>query len=285
MKRTDLAMEAHELWRQSAADTTKLPGVRARTDRADGLQTTVVEILDEKGAKALGKPVGVYTTLELPQGLRAQRDYARQAEEQLCGRLQQLLQEMEGSVLVVGLGNRAVTPDAIGPLTASRLLVTRHLTQQLPDYFGSLRPVCALTPGVLAQTGLESAEIVRSVVRRLRPACMVAVDALAASELGRICTTVQISDAGIVPGSGIGNHRAAFNRETMGVPVIAVGVPTVVDAACLTAEGAPAPPRGMVVSTTDIDERVDLLSGLVAMALNRALQPGLTRDEITEFVP
>ena len=142
----------------------------------------------------------------------------------------------KGAVLVAGLGNRAMTPDAVGPLAVEHLLVTRHLISALPNCFGSFRAVSAVTPGVLGQSGVESAEAVAALVRELQPAAVIAVDALAARRTERLCTTVQLSDTGIAPGSGVGNHRHPLNRETLGVPVIAIGVPTVIDGATLAAD-------------------------------------------------
>lgn len=282
MKRTDLAMEAHALWRQEAGETTELPGVKARSEQHGAVELTWVEILDETGAQALEKPVGTYVTLSLPTCLNEQLACREQAEALLTQQLTRLLPERQGTALVVGLGNAAVTPDAVGPRTAERLLVTRHLLQQLPDRFDALRPVCALSPGVLAATGLESAEVVRSVAQTVQPDCMIAVDALAAAGLERICSTIQLSNAGITPGSGVGNSRAAFDRASMGVPVLALGVPTVADASGLLPETQRWP---LVVTPTDIDARLQVLIRIISCALNRALQPQLTREEIAEFAP
>ena len=281
--RTDLALEAHQLWQESAEDTTELPGVRARTRQRRGLSLTTVEILDQRGQDALGKPPGQYVTLELePMRLR-ESAYRQRAIAVLAEQLQALLALQEGeSVLVVGLGNAAVTPDAVGPRLLEHLLVTRHL--DLP----SLRPVAALAPGVLGATGLESAEIVRGAVEHCRPARVLVADALVSREPNRIGSTVQLADTGIVPGPGIGNHRAAFNAETLGVPVIALGVPTVVDARSLCIDllaGAQADPAllpdpGWMVTPREIDPAIDRIAALTAAAVNRALQPQLRPDEL-----
>lgn len=236
-KRTDLAVEAHELWRESAGETTQLPGVAAREREIDGVDVTLVEILDDRGEQALHKPRGRYVTLDLgPVRERRPHAFDRTAGV-LSVQLRRLLGLTPGAaVLVVGLGNTAVTPDAVGPKTLEHLLVTRHLIRRLPEHFAAFRPVSAVSPGVLGTTGLESAEVVRSVISRVRPDRVIVIDALAAWKPERLCRTVQLSDTGIVPGSGVGNSREAFNHDSLGVPVVSVGVPTVVSARTLAAE-------------------------------------------------
>lgn len=294
IKRTDLAMEAHELWRESAGKTTRLSGVRATETRVLGCPVTRVDILDARGAEALGKPMGSYRTVELP-ALRQREDAFERAVMAVGQQLKELLPE-RGAVLVVGLGNRAMTPDAVGPLTADSVLVTRHLVNGHARPFAALRSVAALRTGVLGSTGVESAEAVRGLVEQVRPEAVIAVDALAARRLARVCRTVQLSDSGIIPGSGVGNHRAALDRETLGVPVIAVGVPTVVDAATLAADlleeagpGSADPDRlrsaadGLMVTPRDIDAQVRALARVVGYGINWALQD-LEIDEITALL-
>ena len=189
--RTDLAMEAKALWEKSAGKTTKLAGVRARERERDGFAVTDVHILDRRGEAALGKPAGRYVTLELPPLARD----VRPAAEALAAELRRLLRLQPGQgVLVAGLGNEAVTPDALGPLCLRGLFLTRHLIRHLPEQFGGVRPVSAVAPGVLATTGMESLELVRGAVRHVRPACVLAVDALAAAAPERLCRTFQLSD-------------------------------------------------------------------------------------------
>ena len=278
--RTDLAMEAKSLWEKSAGRTTKLKGVVAKERACDGVPITQVDILDGEGAKALGKPVGSYVTMELPR----RPGQLEQLAKVLARELQSLLTlREEDPVLVVGLGNTAVTPDAIGPKSAEGIFVTRHLIDQLPEYFGSLRCVSALSPGVLANTGVESLEIVRAVAEKVKPKCVIAIDALAAGAPERLCRTVQLSDSGIVPGSGVGNGRMGFNRKTLGVPVCCVGVPTVLDAAMFSEDRAKT--EGMIVTPKDIDGQVTFLSGLISTGVNLALHPGLSYEEIAQFMP
>ena len=281
--RTDLACEAHQLWRESAGETTRLKGVRAREGTAEGFPAERVEILDEEGAAAIGKPVGTYLSLDLTACWRREPGSFPRATAAVASLLTSLVPE-EGPVLVAGLGNAAMTADALGPRTAGHLLVTRHLGAVLP----MLRPVAALAAGVLGQTGLEVAEWVRGAAERVEPAAVIVVDALAARSLERLCATVQISDTGLIPGSGVGNHRMALNRETLGVPVLSVGVPTVVDAATVAhdllaqAGGGEPPqlPRGYFVTPDSVDEKISYLAKVLGYGISLALQPGLALEDL-----
>lgn len=207
----------------------------------------------------------------------------------MAGELSGLLQDIpgEGLVLVAGLGNRAITPDAIGPKVHQSTLVTRHLVRQMPEHFGALRPVASLAAEVMGTTGVESGELVRAVCEKLRPVCVIAVDALASRSLKRLCKTVQIADTGITPGSGVGNHRMGLTQDTLGVPVIALGVPTVVDGATLAADllGTDELPdlgegRDLLVTPKDIDGQVNDLSKVIGYGLSMALQPGISLEEL-----
>lgn len=291
--RTDLAVEARQLWQESAAATDALEGVEATEEQRGSFAVSRVKILDENGEKALCKPKGDYITITLDGLLRREENAFAEAAELLAGELRELLAlEKEDSVLVVGLGNRGITPDAIGPEVTAATIVTRHLKEHLPGDFAAFRSVAAMEPGVLGTTGVESAEMIRAVAERVRPARVIAVDALAARGLDRLCRTVQLSDTGIVPGSGVGNARAALSRETLGVPVIAVGVPTVVDAATLArdvagedcAEALPADTARMVVTPRDIDRRVKDISKLVGYAIDLALHEGLSLADVDMFL-
>ena len=297
-RRTDLALEAKELWTESAEKETKLEGVRARDSLREGYQVTTVDILDEQGASSLGKPVGSYVTVQLDALARREEDAFGRAARAIAAELNGLLKlPEEATCLVVGLGNRAITPDAIGPGVTDHTMVTRHLVEQAPEHFGSFRPVAALAAGVLGTTGVESGELVKAVAEKIRPGCIIAVDALASRSMDRVCTTVQLANTGIVPGSGVGNHRAALNRETLGVPVIAVGVPTVVDAGTLAAdilaeagqegldpEALAGAGEGLMVTPRDIDQRVADLVKVIGYGINLALQPGLTIEDVDLFL-
>lgn len=286
--RTDLAMESEALQHGDSLPA----GISARRERRGRFGITSVTVKDEAGARALGKPVGSYITLELDAFLRREENAFGEA----CRLLAELLRSRipapeDAPVLVVGLGNRDITPDAVGPDTVDFVMVTRHLTTQLPEEFGRFRPVSAVCSGVLGTTGIESSDLVRALTERISPAAVIAVDALASREPERLCRTVQISDTGIVPGSGVGNTRRALNRETLGVPVIAVGVPTVVDAATLTQDLAAkagctldasdfGDAGGMIVTPRDIDKNVRDIAKLIGYGLNLALQDGLSLEDI-----
>lgn len=284
VKRTDLALEARELWQESAEKTTKLRGVKASKRKLEGYGLTAVEILDQRGEEALGKPRGTYLTLDLTTFWQRKPDFFERAVRAVGSQLKPLLPE-EGPVLVVGLGNRAMTPDALGPLAADSVLVTRHLISAMPRHFSGFRPVAVFRTGVLGATGVESAEAVRGLIGELQPAAVIAVDALASRRAGRVCSTVQLSDTGITPGSGVGNHRSALDRETLGVPVCSIGVPTVVDAATLAADlleeagfGDFDPdrlqnsPTNLMVTPRDIDQQVRDLAKVIGFGINWALQ-------------
>ena len=295
IKRTDLALEARELWQESAAKTTRLTGVKASKRKLEGYPLTTVEILNETGAQALGKPPGRYLTLDLTAYWQRKADFFERAVRALGGQLRQLLPE-EGPALIVGLGNRAMTPDALGPLAADQVLATRHLIAAQPGSFSAFRSVAVCRTGVLGDTGMESAEAVRGLVETVRPSLVIAVDALASRRAGRVCTAVQLSDTGITPGSGVGNHRSALDRETLGVPVFSIGVPTVVDAATLAADllessgvtdfdeaRLQGSGRTLMVTPRDIDAQIRDLSKVVGYGINWALQD-LDIDDITALL-
>lgn len=290
--RTDLAVEAIENHKTAAA----LPHVRQSDRTLEGFAVHEVRILSEDAAREIGKPQGRYLTLELDALIRREED----AFPRACKALSTLLRELlprpnDGPVLIAGLGNRMITPDAIGPQTADHVIATRHLVAQSPAVFADWRPVSALAPGVLGQTGVETGEVICGVLDRVRPAAVIAVDALAAGRLSRLLHTVQLADTGITPGAGVGNARAALNEETLGVPVIAVGVPTVVDGATLAHEissqlGQPACEalddlsQPVMITTRDIDREVADISRMIGYAVNMALHPHLSVADIDLYL-
>ena len=294
--RTDLALEAEALWRESQGVSGAPEGVRARRETRGGFAVTTVEVTSASGEAALGKPLGKYVTVELDALIRREENAFPEACEVLADTLRPLLPLAPGDAcLVVGLGNREITPDAVGPDAVDCVMVTRHLTEQMPEDFGALRPVCAVCSGVLGTTGIESSALVRAVAASVKPAAVVAIDALASRNPDRLCRTVQIADTGIVPGSGVGNTRAALNQETLGLPVIAVGVPTVVDAATLTLDLAaraglsPDPAAfgeagGMIVTPREIDKNVRDVAKLIGYSLNLALHDGLRIEDVDMFL-
>ena len=290
--RTDLAVEAIENHKTAAA----LPHVRQSDRTLEGFAVHEVRILSEDAAREIGKPQGRYLTLELDALIRREED----AFPRACKALSTLLRELlphpnDGPVFIAGLGNRMITPDAIGPQTADHVIATRHLVAQSPAIFADWRPVSALAPGVLGQTGVETGEVICGVLDRVRPAAVIAVDALAAGRLSRLLRTVQLADTGITPGAGVGNARAALNEETLGVPVIAVGVPTVVDGATLAHEissqlGQPACEalddlsQPVMITTRDIDREVADISRMIGYAVNMALHPHLSVADIDLYL-
>ena len=290
--RTDLAVEAIENHKTAAA----LPHVRQSDRTLEGFAVHEVRILSEDAAREIGKPQGRYLTLELDALIRREED----AFPRACKALSTLLRELlphpnDGPVLIAGLGNRMITPDAIGPQTADHVIATRHLVAQSPAIFADWRPVSALAPGVLGQTGVETGEVICGVLDRVRPAAVIAVDALAAGRLSRLLRTVQLADTGITPGAGVGNARAALNKETLGVPVIAVGVPTVVDGATLAHEissqlGQPDCEalddlfQPVMITTRDIDREVADISRMIGYAVNMALHPHLSVADIDLYL-
>ena len=295
--RTDLAMER----RQMAGE---IEGIETETRQNGEMEISTVRIQTQRAAKALGRPCGRYVTISCMQRLQPEPAL----REQLCTVLSEALGEMlpeKGDVLVVGLGNRRVTADALGPRVVDGTLVTRHICAQMPETLsGRLRIVSAVAPGVLGVTGMETAEVVRGVVEHVRPSAVVAIDALAARDSSRICSTIQLSDTGIAPGSGVGNHRKGLTQETLGVPVLALGVPMVVYAATIARDaidamiGADEQAKeggsigavidrvvsarlgDLVVTPREVDALMEQMAGVIARALNIALQPKLDSEEI-----
>ena len=278
--RTDLACESRDVWLRTRGAA--LAGVSARHETRDGLGVETVEILDEGATEKLCKPMGRYVTISLDALVRREENAFRRACGVLAREIRtQLAMEPEESVLVVGLGNPDITPDAVGPLAAECVLVTRHLKTRLPEEFAAFRPVSVFRTGVLGTTGIESAALVRGVVSLVRPDRVIAVDALSAREATRLCRAVQVTDAGIVPGSGVGNDRAGLSRDTLGIPVAAIGLPTVIDAGGFSDD-----PRAeqMFVTPRDIDTVVRDAAKLIGYGINLALHDGLTIGDVDMFL-
>lgn len=297
-RRTDLALEAKELWEESSGKTTQLSGVVAREEDIGNYHIVRVEILDEEGEEALGKPRGRYITLEAPGLCTAGRSDYFTAAEALAGQLTPLLPEAsKAPILVVGLGNRHMSADAIGPLSLESILVTRHLITQAPEHFAHFRPVCAIAPGVMGDTGLESGELIAALVQELSPCCVIAVDALASRSAQRLFQSIQIADTGIKPGSGVGNHRMSLDAETLGIPVIALGVPTVVDAGtlCLDLLEKSGHPEfdhrplleagaDLFVTTRDVDQAGETLAKVLGLGISLALHVDLSVEDVEMFL-
>ncbi|HAG12603.1 MAG TPA: GPR endopeptidase [Ruminococcus sp.] len=276
-QRTDLALECVQ-------DHEKYDGISLK-QRGDAFRITEIDIDSDAHGAAIGRGKGKYLTLEQLNLHHTGAALRRQVTE-LAGELRTLLPD--GAVLVVGLGNADITPDALGPETVNQVLATRHLRQELqendPDtaFLRGLRPVSVLANGVLGQTGIETAELISSLRNTVQPAGVIAVDALACSDLHRLGTTIQISDAGISPGSGVHNKRAELSRRTLGIPVIAIGVPTVVDLHTMVRQTVGADLHdtpNMMVTPRNIDQLLHHAAKLIAMSLNLALQPHFSYED------
>jgi len=231
--RTDLAIEAAALYNKKPEEIEKIDGVIVTTEEIKGVKITHVKITNKNGEEAVGKKIGNYITIESPKIRESDEEAFENTAHILSKKLKEILNlQKKSTVLAVGLGNWNVTPDALGPKVISNLTVTRHLFEYVPEHLDeNTRPVCAVSPGVLGLTGIETSEIIKGITDMVKPDIIIAIDALASRKTDRISTTIQIADTGITPGSGIGNKRKGLDMEYLGVPVVAIGVPTVVDAA------------------------------------------------------
>ena len=285
--RTDLALERREMIDED------IDGVEVSETENDECKTTIIEIKTEEAAKRLGKEIGKYITIEMSYF----PDDAQVSDGRLSALtegIKKLLPSGSGTVLVAGVGNEDITSDALGPETASLVFATRHISSEIQKVAGfseELRPVAVVSAGVLGKTGIESGEYIKSICEAVKPRCVITIDALAAGRVERLGTTVQMSDTGIAPGSGIGNTRARIDEEFLGVPVIAIGIPTVVDAISLSSELSGISPEKldkskllngerMIVAPKDIDLLVKNATYLLALSINCALQPALTSEEL-----
>ncbi|MEE1104392.1 MAG: GPR endopeptidase [Ruminococcus sp.] len=288
--RTDLAIEAREL----AGD--RVAGTDYREYRENSMKISRLTVKTQRAGQLLGKDAGTYITVEMP----SLTDNFTETDERIktIGREIRRLLPVNGLLLVAGLGNEEITPDSLGPKTGARVLATRHITGELARAAGldRLRPVAVMNTGVTGQTGIETGEYILSVVKRIRPNAVIAVDALASRRIERLGKTVQISDAGISPGAGLGNHRTRINKETIGVPVIAIGVPTVVDAQTFAGDllsdsavrrSAVLPDRNvrqMIVIPREIDLLTERASRLLAFSLNAAMQNAFDLRELVSLM-
>lgn len=283
--RTDLIIETEGLEVGSAGDGEKFQGSRTEIDgvavkehwNADKtMKVTVVQIRNENGVRAMERPIGTYITMELPELLEEEEGLKETAEKELEKQLKELLKGKKAEhMLVVGLGNREVTADAVGPLTVDHLVVTRHYFQE--ESVGravgkKYRKVSALVPGVMAQTGMETMELIRGIVDETKPDVVLVVDALAARSPKRLNTTIQLTDTGISPGAGVGNNRKELNEGSLGCPVLAIGVPTVLDAATIAKEEVVEDVKYLFVMPRNIDSSVQYVSELLAGGINRVNQ-------------
>lgn len=256
--RTDLALEARESIEETNGE---IRGVHyeERYDEKKDITITKVMIDTKNGAKAMGKPMGTYVTMEVPRMQEPDEDYHREISMELAGQLKNLIPDIdkEQSILIVGLGNRDVTADALGPNVVDNLFITRHVVKEYGKAAYSvdkMHLISSIEPGVMAKTGMETAEIVKGVVKQTNPDVLIAIDALASRSIKRMNRTIQITDTGIQPGSGVGNHRNALTYESIGIPVIAIGIPTVVDAATIVGDAL----ERLTRECADIDSNIRL---------------------------
>ncbi len=290
--RTDLALE-----RKEYADRHDLDGIISHKKTVDGITVDTITIINEQGEKTLGKPVGTYITVETAPFTK-NSDLFSPSLYVLRDELKSLLPEDKGCVLVAGLGNESITPDALGPRCISLILATRHIPDEIAKEIGfsNLRSVAGIIPGVLGKTGIESSEIISGVVKKIKPCAVIVIDALASRNTERLGTTVQICNTGISPGSGVGNHRQRISEEILGIPVIGIGVPTVVDGTTMAFDilekaGVSEELRQnlnikdtMMVTPKEIDALIERASRLIAMAINTALHPDIDGEDILAIV-
>lgn len=320
--RTDLAIEARELAQQNAQAADQLEGVDVETKEDPDYFLTHVRIHSEEGSRLMGKPKGDYITLESEKLKENDVECHEKIIKLLAENIRSLVNFGEDDcILVAGLGNWNITPDALGPKVVSKILVTRHLQGTLPEEIEkTVRPVAAVSPGVMGITGIETGEILKGIVDKLQPSLLIAIDALAARRSNRINAAIQMSDTGVAPGAGVGNKRMMLDKESLGIPVIAIGVPTVVDAATLvndtmdrilgemmqqTEKGSAfyqtlqsleqeekyqmitdilGPYTGnMFVTPKEVDAVVDRLANIIANAINIAIHPGVTMEDINKY--
>ena len=322
--RTDLAVEAKEIYESENKNSKgRIPGVTVKEYTENDIKVTDVNILDDDGEEAMGKPKGTYITIDMPKFTHYDSGIMENVSRVLSKSISNIIKLDDSmTALVVGLGNWNITPDAVGPKVISRIMITRHLKQLVPDSIDEgVRPVCAIAPGVLGITGIETGEIIKAVADKIKPNLIICIDALASRKMERVNSTIQIGNTGISPGSGVGNKRMEISERTLGIPVIAIGVPTVVDAATmandtidlvidemvkqstqggefysmlknidkdekqrLIQEVLNPYVGGLMVTPKDIDMVIDSVSKIIATGINLALQPALELDEISQYI-
>lgn len=319
--RTDLAIESRELYKEKTKK--EVPGVKVDKEQKKDIDITRVEILDEIGEENMGKPIGNYITIEVPKLKNPDESLKEEVSMQLAKEIKELIKDYSRmKTLIVGLGNRNITPDALGPKVVEKVLVTRHFfIAYKKDEDETMANVSALSPGVMGITGIETGEIIKGVVEKTKPDLVIAIDALASRNMNRISTTIQIADTGINPGSGVGNKRQGLNKEYLGVPVISIGIPTVVDAATMVNDTMDLIINSMkeeakigtefysmleelskdekytlikevltpfmpntIVTPKEVDELIDNLSIIIANGLNISLHPGIDLKDVNRYI-
>lgn len=319
--RTDLALEAQEMYKEE--NKNYIPGTEVKEYIEDGIKITDVRVVSEEGEEIMGKPRGSYITIEIPDFVYYDNNSMEDISKVMAKTLQPLIKlEDSMTALVVGLGNWNITPDAVGPKAVSKLMITRHLKELVPDSIDEgVRPVCAIAPGVLGITGIETSEVIKGVVEKIKPNLVICIDALASRRTERVNKTIQISTTGISPGAGVGNKRTEISEKTLGVPVIAVGIPTVVDAATLANDTIDLVLDQMImkaekggkfysllksidknekelmikeilypyvgdlmVTPKEVDMVIESIAKIIATGVNIALQPALELEDINKYI-
>ena len=322
--RTDLVLEARDIYKESHKNEKDIDGIEVISESDDDIKVTTVKIKNETGERKIGKPKGNYITIDMPSFTAYDGDTMDRVSKvvsEVLGRLIDM--DTKKTVLVVGLGNWQVTPDALGPKVTEKIMVTRHLQTVMPEAIDdSIRPVCSIAPGVLGITGIETVEIIKGVVEKVNPDLVICVDALAARKIERVNATIQIGDTGIAPGAGVGNNRKQINEENLGVKCLAIGVPTVVDAMTITNDVIDSVidslisnsengsdfyrmlkslnkdekenlikevmcsgnSMDMIVTPKEIDLLIESLSKIIANGINMAIQSNMNMEEINKFI-
>ncbi|MCL2817969.1 MAG: GPR endopeptidase [Clostridiales bacterium] len=309
----DLANEAHSLLR--GKENKEIDGDAEQIEKYRHAKVVTITIKDERGAKIMGKPIGRYVTIEAPD-IRFDKNLEAEISAILAERLRQLLPPPSNeTILLIGLGNDHATPDSLGPSVVDYTIATRHIKTYSPEVMGAdLAPICVLAPGVLGITGIETAEIIKGVVAHVKPKCIIAVDSLAAASINRVSTSIQIADTGINPGSGVGNKRVPINEKTMGAPVVAIGVPTVVNTTVIIFETLSALvdfweqegreiPRidektlefingkllssfkgSMIVTPKEIDQLIQNIARIIAAGIAQAVHPCVNKNNYHLYI-
>lgn len=322
--RTDLVLEAREIYKENHKNEPDIDGIEVIEESEKNINVTTVKVKSQEGAKKIGKPEGNYITIDIPEFTAYDgetMDRVSLVVAEILGRL--ITKDTEKTVLVVGLGNWQVTPDALGPKVTEKIMITRHLKTVMPEAIDdSVRPVCSVEPGVLGVTGIETVEIIKGIIEKIKPDLVICIDALAARRVERVNSTIQIGDTGISPGAGVGNNRKQINEENLGVKVIAIGVPTVVDAITIANDTidlvvdsliknslsgtdfykmlksldknekenlikevtTSKNSADLIVTPKDIDLIISSLAKIIANGINMALQPNMNMEEINKFM-
>lgn len=271
-------------------------GITSKDISYSGLKVNRIEVNSNEAAKKIGRKVGKYATVFCPKLGDADGEILLDMTECISRQIEYLSPIENKTVLVAGLGNTGITPDALGPLTVGNIIVSRHIKQNMYDTFKSLNlgEVAAIAPGVLGQTGVESADIIKAVAEKIKPDVIIVIDSLMAGKVSRLAKTVQLSDTGITPGSGIGNHRFEIYKETMGIPVISIGIPMVIDAGTLAydliddtekVQSALAPfEENLVVTPKFVDSIVEKAARVLGYSINKAVHKGMTVEDMSALL-